>query len=267
MRRELALGQLANAPLALVLAQVRFSPYLTIANCVPAIQDALRKSYPIFRRGQIQTLELGPGSPSPKITTEERWDFVAPDNREGFILQQNFLVFLATRYTTFADFSARFSTVLQCFGKTVPDVFVQAIGLRYIDLIVPSPNERPEDYVVEGLRGLSTDSDFRPLQSRYLTRWKLDKGVLVFRYVSGAKPPFLPPDLQLELAPSDVFTRAKETNTAVGLMDFDRMLNHQGVYQADEISNLFAIAHRDTSKAFQRAISPLAERTWKSKTA
>jgi len=268
MTRDAALGRMANAPLALVLAQVRFSPYLTIGQRIPVIQEALRKSYPLFRKGQIQTVELVVGSPSPNITTSERWDFVDAENREGFIIQQNFLVFLATRYDRFEDFSARHAVVLKCFEETVADVFVEGLGLRYIDLIVPRERERPEDYVVEGLRGCRSDelaSD--GFQSRYIARWKADNGLMVFRFVSGAQPPFLPPDLQVELEPSDVYKRATEAKSPVGLIDFDRTLNHRSVYKASAITELFGRMHTDTSKAFKQAISPKAESVWNSTTA
>jgi uncharacterized protein (TIGR04255 family) len=268
MGGDTALGRMTNAPLAFVLAQVRFSPYLTIGQRIPAIQDALRKTYPVFRKGQIQTLELAPGSPSPNITTSERWDFLDADNREGFIIQQNFLVFLATRYERFEDFSARHAIVLKRFEEAVSDVFVEGLGLRYVDLIVPKADEAPEEYVVEGLRGCQPiDLASTGFQSRYIARWKMADGLLVFRFVNGARPPFLPPDLQLELEPADVYKRAQDANTSVGLMDFDRTLNHRGSYKASVITDLFAKMHVDTSKAFKSARSAKAESVWNSTTA
>ncbi len=45
-----ALGRLPNAPLAYVLAQVRFEPFLEIEKHIPALQTSLRDPYPRFRQ-------------------------------------------------------------------------------------------------------------------------------------------------------------------------------------------------------------------------
>ena len=269
MNDQHALGQMANAPLALVLAQVRFSPYLTIGNCIPAIQDALRKTYPVFRKGQMQTIEFGPASPSPTISTSDRWDFVDAGNREGFIVQQNSLVFLATRYKTFEDFAHKHDVVLECIERTVPDIFVERIGLRYVDLIVPTNNHTPEDYVFEGLRGCPLEIESpKSYQARHIARWRVTNGVIVFRYISGVQSPYLPPDLQMiELSPPEIIERAKRSSSQVGMMDFDRTMDCRGPYRAQQISQLFVEMHNDASKAFKRAMSTLAEVEWNSKTA
>jgi uncharacterized protein (TIGR04255 family) len=267
MRQGLALGQMANAPLVLVLAQVRFSPYLSIGKSISAIQDAIRRTYPAFRKGQMQTIEIAPGSPMPSISTTERWDFADAENRECFIVQQSSLVFLATRYKTYGDFASRHSIVLECFERTVPDVFVEGLGLRYVDLIVPREGERPEEYVVEGLRGCLLEIEAQAFQARHIARWKVDDGLITFRYVSGARPPFLPPDLQpLELEAPEVIKRALASKAPIGMMDFDRMLDHRGQFRASEISKLFTRMHDDASKVFKRAMSPFAESIWNSKT-
>ncbi len=265
---DAALGQMANAPLALVLAQVRFSPYLTIGNAIPTIQDALRKAYPVFRKSQTQTIEFGPGG-APTISAVERFNFVDADNREGFIAQHDSLVFLATRYKTFDDFEAKHRIVLECFERTLPDLFVERLGLRYVDVIVPRKGENPEAYVIEGLQGCRLET-FTPLafQSQYVANWKLPDGAMKFRFTSGVRKPFLPPDLHpIELGIPEVIQRAIEaskSNIAIGLLDFDRMREHRGTFTATQVLEMFSAMHSDASLAFKRAMSPLAKETWNS---
>ncbi len=266
MTNDVALGQMPNAPLALVLAQVRFSPYLTIGNSIPAIQDALRKNYPLFRKSQIQSLEIT-GAGAPNISSVDRWDFVDQDNREGFIVQQDSLTFLATRYKTFEDFAEKQYVVLSCFENTVKDVFVERLGLRYVDVIVPRGGEQPEQYVVDGLRGCSLEM-YSPLQfrSQYVGRWNLDSGAMTLRFINGAPKPYLPPDLQpLELGIPEIIEKASTASGRVGTLDFDRALEHRGLYSASKISELFAGMHADASNVFKRAMSPLAKEVWNSK--
>jgi uncharacterized protein (TIGR04255 family) len=260
---------MANAPLALVLAQLRFSPYLSIGSAMPSIQDALRKSYPVFRKSQIQTLEFGPGPSAPNVTTVERFNFVDADNREGFITQQDSLVFAATRYRTFDDFAAKHRAVLECFERLVPDLFVERLGLRYVDVVVPQMGERPEQYVVEGLQGCHVES-IAPVafQSQYVANWKLSDGAMKFRFVNGVRKPFMPPDLQpIELDPAEVIAKAIEASkqgTPIGLLDFDRVRDHRGTFKAAKVLDDFAAMHGDASQAFKRAMSSLARMVWNS---
>lgn len=266
---DAALGQMANAPLALVLAQVRFSPYLTIGNAIPAIQEALRKAYPVFRKSQMQTIEFGPGSGAPNISAVERFNFVDADNREGFIAQQDSLVFLATKYKTFDDFETKHRVVLECFERLLPDLFVERLGLRYVDVIVPREGERPEAYVIEGLQGCHLET-FAPIafQSQYVANWKLNDGSMKFRFINGVRKPFLPPDLHpVELGTPEVIQKALEASNAnipIGLLDFDRMRDHRGSYEAAKVLELFAAMHGDASQAFKRSMSPLAKKVWNS---
>jgi uncharacterized protein (TIGR04255 family) len=269
MAADGALGQMTKAPLALVLAQVRFSDYLTIGNRIPAIQDALRKRYPLFRKGQTQTIAIEIGATGPTISTADRWELVDADNQEAFIVLQNSLVFLATRYQTYKHFAERHNVVLEAFEQTVPDVFVERLGLRYIDIIVPEEGKQPQEYLVEGLRGFPMDvfDSATAFQSRYIARWRTDGGMIAFRHMTGVKPPFLPPDLQpLELQPPDVVKLAWESKAPVSMLDFDRMLDYRGPFNAVEISKKFALMHEDASTAFRRVISPFAEASWNSTT-
>jgi len=265
-----SLGQMANAPLALVLAQVRFSPYLTLSNYIPAIQDALRKNYPAFRHDQTQSVEIGPTPGPPKTSTDDLWNFTNRENQEGFVIQQHSLVFLATHYKTFDDFSERHVTLLRAFEKIVPDVLVERLGLRYVDVIVPKEGEKPEDYVTSGLRGCEIGF-LSPKNSRsqYQARWILDDGTLLFRFATGITPPFWPSDLRtVQLTHPEVITRAHAahaTNLRMGIMDFDRIANHRGPFVSSDLSSLFSKLHDDLSRTFKGAMSSHAEAEWNSK--
>src|SRR5262249_33042198 len=271
MRTE-PLGQMANAPLALVLAQVRISPYLTIGNSVPAIQDTLRSVYPVYRKGQMQTLEISFGANAPKISTLDRHQLVDAENRVAFVIQQDSIVFMATRYKTFEDFEEKHRVVLDCIQKHVKDVFVEGLGLRYVDVIVPRENERPEQYVVDGLTGCAVDTfEAAAFQSQYVAHWRLKDGGMTFRFTNGARPPFLPPDIQpLELGIPEIVQRAaaaSEKTTRIGLFDFDRVVEYRGSYDSGQVSKLFSGMHADHSTAFKGAMRELAEDVWNSKNA
>lgn len=259
-----SLGQMANAPLALVLAQVRFSPYLTISTRVPALQDALRKTYPVLRHEQTQSIDIGPNAGGPRITTEDVWHFSDADSRAGFTVQQNSVVFITTRYSTYDDFAQRHAVILNAFEQAVPDVFVDRLGLRYLDVIVPLDGEGPENYVVPGLKGCDISAlPGEAFRSQYVARWKLGDGMMVFRFTSGVESPFLPQDLRsINLSGAEVMTRAGEAKTRIGTMDFDRILPHREPYNAVGLSRFFSDMHGDLSRIFRGAMSQHAEAVW-----
>ncbi|MDP2242172.1 MAG: TIGR04255 family protein [Burkholderiales bacterium] len=262
-----SLGQLANAPLALVLAQVRFSPYLTIGSHIPTIQDALRKQYPAFSHEKIQTIEFGPTFGPPKVENEDLWNFTDAENREGFVVQRNSLIFIATKYETFEDFSERHAKLLTCFAGTIPDLLVERLGLRYVDLIVPNDGESPQEYVIPGLRGCEAQSlKAINFDSQAISRWVFPNGHLLFRYSTGVKPPFLPQDLgSIKLDNAEVVNRAERAKSNVASMDFDRIVNHKSPFNAKELSTLFKKMHDDLSTIFKQSRNKHAEEVWNSK--
>jgi uncharacterized protein (TIGR04255 family) len=161
--------------------------------------------------------------------------------------------------------------VLACVENILPDLFVQRLGLRYVDVIVPRQNETPNDYVSEGLRGTAVETkDAVKFSSQYVANWKLSDGAMRFRFVNGIREPFMPADMkEVAFEKAEIISRAavakKELNVAIGALDFDRMKEHQGPMRANEISGLFSSMHDDASSVFKRSISKLAERVWNSK--
>jgi uncharacterized protein (TIGR04255 family) len=211
------------------------------------------------------------GGSAPKITSADRHEFADAENRLAIVVQQDSLVFMATRYETFESFEGQHKVVLDCIGSHVANAFVEGLGLRYVDVIVPRDGEKPEQYVGDGLKGTAVDT-FSPIafQSQYVAQWKLKDGAMKFRFTNGARPPFLPPDIQpLELAVPEIVQRAlkaaSDTKIRVGLFDFDRVFDHRGPYDSAQISAIFSSMHADHSVAFKSAMSPLAEKVWNSK--
>jgi uncharacterized protein (TIGR04255 family) len=179
-------------------------------------------------------------------------------------VQQNSITFITTRYATYDDFAQRHTVILNAFEQAVPDVFVERIGLRYLDVIVPREGEGPENYVVPGLKGCDIAAlPGEAFRSQYVARWNIGEGLMAFKFTSGVPPPFLPQDLHgVDLAGAEVMTRAAEAKTRIGTMDFDRIVPHRAAYNASELSGLFASMHGDLSRIFRGAMSQHAEVVW-----
>jgi uncharacterized protein (TIGR04255 family) len=149
-------GRLENAPVVYVLCQIRFSPVEKMTDYIPAIQEAFRAQYPSFEREQLGGVTLAPNAQPIFVQNETRWRFETRDKLTGLMLSTNQLIAHTTSYVDSDDFRDR-----AMFGfRTVNEVarlgFIQRVGLRYIDLITASEDERLEDYIHASLIG------FRP---------------------------------------------------------------------------------------------------------
>lgn len=149
-------GRLTNAPVVYVLCQIRFSPVEKMGEYVPAIQEALRAQYPNFEREQIGGVNFAPNAQPVLLPHELRWRFETRDSQTGFVLTTNQLITHTTSYVDSDHFRDRIVSGFRTIHEIAKLSFIQRIGLRYIDLITPAPNDTVEAYIDKSLVG------FRP---------------------------------------------------------------------------------------------------------
>lgn len=265
------LGRLPNAPLAYVLAQVRFDPILAMEKLVPDLQSAFRADYPRFQAMQGLSIIMGVSGPmQTQSPTTLRWDLANDSNHHGLIIQQNSITFHTTDYTTYEDFSKTLGLVLTKSQDVVPDMFVRRIGLRYVDLIVPDAGENANDYVQGPLR-----CDPGPLpglksyQGITAIGCEMEQGQLNVKFyvtAKGATPnqTVLPPDLEpMPLVVPPVVQRAQSAGRPLGVLDTDRFVdNLDQRYNAESLSARFLDLHGDISLAFRQFTSDHARKVW-----
>lgn len=268
-----ALGRLPNAPLAYVLAQVRFEPFLEIEKHIPALQSSLREQYPRYRPIEqvvfqvIPQLEGKPPlvQPVPLI----RWEFGSVSNHAGVVVQKDSLVLRATEYETYATFGQRWREVIRWVGEQIPNLFTSRIGLRYVDFILPNIGETPEHYMADRLR-CDPEPGLPYQKHRGLTaaEYHLARGLLAVRYSRGTGQPILPPDLtpeppaSLGLEPSAIMQRTVSTDQPTAVLDIDRYMPLEMAYNADVVGDLFASLHQDIQVAFNSLTTDYARAVW-----
>ncbi|WP_446830460.1 TIGR04255 family protein [Candidatus Foliamicus sp.] len=129
--------RLPNAPLARVIAQVRFPPILSIQkekpDSVADFQEALRIDYPHLHRDEIHYIKVGTGKPN--ISEPVIWRLAdqseAPKWRVS--LGTNFIALETWRYSSRDDFLRRLRRVLAVVEECFDPAEAQRLGLRYID--------------------------------------------------------------------------------------------------------------------------------------
>ena len=148
---------LTNAPLARVIAQVRFPPILSIhkADSVAEFQEALRADYPHLQRNDVRNIEIGPGR-GPNISEAVIWRLA--DRSEPATwrvsLAMDFVALETSRYGSRNEFLGRLRTVLAsvetCFGPAE----AQRLGLRYIDRLEGEAVHRIGELVQPSVLGI-----------------------------------------------------------------------------------------------------------------
>jgi uncharacterized protein (TIGR04255 family) len=265
---EGSLGQLPNAPLAYVLAAVRFDAQLALEKHISALQERLQADFPRFQPGYETVVQINAGGGAmPQTVSAQRFDFASADNRRGIILSRDTLAFHATAYRTYEDFGERLGVVLAHVGAELKHLFVRRIGLRFVDIIVPEEGETPDDYVVPGLRCLpALTVPSRARSGLAISEFQLEEGTLVIRYATAGGPIGLPPDLQpLVLAEPDVLRRITPATPMSALLDFDRFAPLEETFDASQLKDRFDRLHKDHSVAFRQLTTEHAREIWNRK--
>lgn len=263
-----ALGHWPNAPLAYVLAQVRFEPFLEIEKYIPALQSSLREHYPRFRRTEQVAFHVSPQleAQPPQVQPASLlfWKFGSGSNQVGVVVQQDSLVLGATEYETYAVFGQWWRDVIGRVGEQIPHLFTNRIGLRYINFILPNAGETPEDYVADRLHcDPAPGLPYRDHRGLSLAEYHLERGTLAMRYLRGTGHLALPPDLvPLELEPSAIMQCGVSANQPTAVLDIDRYMPLNMPYDSAALADLFERLHQDIQVAFKALTTDHARAMW-----
>lgn len=255
---------LKNPPVYLTLAQVRFNPILKLADFLPSIQEGFRQAgYPDFERQSIFSIQLTAQegqAPVPTPVQQEKLLFGNVDKTHIFILDSLSLTLQSTSYGQFETFSACFTEGLRIVDGVVKLAFTERVGLRYLDRVMPHPEETIEQYLVEQVQGLNSRLGGRTLYSfteamnevgsiKLLSRVAIQEGALAF------PPDILPGNMRI----SERFT------SHVGI---SAILDNDGFVQAREEFSTEAVAghldeiHKVIGAAFRATATPYAFAIW-----
>ena len=210
--------RLENRPLKFVLAEFRFSPVLNIAKHVPKIQEALRGTYPILKKGIEPSLVKQPGYMS--VTDLDRWEFISADRNRVVVLTQQRLVYVTSANPRFVDFSDACGTAVDALVDIVQPRLILRIGLRYGDLVTVDNGEEitalvDEQFVLNN----STESFGRTDYYQTESGWDTDSGFLLLKTLYGNLDLAYLPDVQ-ELP---VYISAGNAPSERIILDFDHI--------------------------------------------
>ena len=220
------LGAWKNAPLAYVLAEVRTERLADLKTFQPDLAAAFRSEFPIQRTLVTARIIATPaGVPNIEPEQDSAWEFATPDNYVGLIIRPHGFVLHATKYKDHSEFLGRFDRALKLIGEKVPAVYVNRLGLRYVDFVIPRQGEVPEDYVDKRLNPqLDLVNTSGPVTAMSLAVYPMLNGRLTLRYIRGAGQPQLPPELSTIALEKSGLMQVAEIDPAqpTAILDIDR---------------------------------------------
>jgi uncharacterized protein (TIGR04255 family) len=267
-----ALGKWPNAPLALVLAQIRFDPEVDTEYKEVAIRlkAALGERFPAMKAVRQVKLVFGnapvPEGESKANESEVGRELRSDDDRGSLRVQDGVMTYTTSLYKDSQHFLAEWRSMLDCLCAA-GGVKVQRLGLRYVDFIIPTAGKVPEDYFKDGFGHLPHDFG-EVAQTAFMSHEypRGSDGAMRVQFGRGFAPPSLPPDLDgLVLLPPALLAKYTEGPSAV--LDIDRWRVDPRRLQVGEIADEFQRLRDDICKALDSIITLEAKAEWSGKQA
>jgi len=246
-------------PVIMVLAQVRFPAILKMPAHVPEIQNLLREQgFARYAEEQTQQVIFGPQI---KTETGNRWVFARRDRREAVFLAMNFVVYQTSQYEVFGTLAKKFGEVLSVIKGQTGIEFADQLGLRYVDLIRQADGTMPRDFLLEPIRGLTSDElGALSAQCQFVIQAKTQHGDLYLRSFEGSGGDFMPPDLISTHLDYGVTVSDDES---FRILDFDHISRCEVDFEPDAVLDKMRVMHESMSRAFYAAVTPEAIEYWR----
>lgn len=266
MEKSKGLGRWPNAPLAYLIAEVKFQRVLDFEAQLSALTMQLADQYPLEETSS--TLEIsGPGSPP---SMEPVRDFKNFGSTMGVRLTRSSLSLHCTDYAGWDSFELQWFQLMDLVvGMLKPRVLLRS-SLRCVDLLVPHNDELPDQYLAPSLRpwreGCKVLGDFE--QGNMVSRFKyqdISTTVLILAQINGQF--VLPPNLAaMSLTFSPVQARAqkfhKDTGRPFAIMDTDVAHEAARPFDLEMLKTQFRQIHLLASESFKAATTVEAQKFW-----
>jgi uncharacterized protein (TIGR04255 family) len=257
-----------NAPVYFTIAQVRFNPLLSLSTFIPGIQEDFRRhGFPDFKKAVAMAFSFGPvvsGQPEnqlPPLQPLERYMFSDTGNTKFFLLEQGALSFQSTKYEVFETFVAELTLGLEVLNKIVGGLsFVERVGLRYLDAVMPREGETLGQYLIPEALGLYGKLKGRTKHAFLETMAESAEGSLISRAVIQEGQIGVPPDLQLnELRISQPFANFSGVHA---ILDTDAFHVERVPFDLADVRKRLDILHNRINEAFRALVTQHAISAW-----
>lgn len=265
------LGAWSNAPLAYALAEVRTERLSDIEEYQPKFAGKLRDAFPIQRIAKTLNIIASGTQLAVQPSPDTAWEYATPDNQVAVILRPNGLVLHATRYEDSRTFLDQLHNAVKTLAEVVPSVYVNRLGLRYIDFVLPNSGESPDKYVDRRLNpDLGISDKIEGVTTTSMSVYQMESGAtLNLRYTRARGQPELPPDLNsISLDKSALMTSSVADDSPTAVLDVDCNYPYTPVERLNpgREKNRFESIYVTSFDAFMVAITDHARNVWGART-
>lgn len=268
MHKLKALGRWPNAPLAYLIAEIKFQRPQDFDNALPQLIEQLADDFPLEETSHTFEATIEPGQ---QPTLEPVRDFKNFTATMGVRITKGSF---ALHCTDYAGWSGGFEdTWAALVGKVAvtlrPRVLLRS-SLRYVDLLVPTDKELPDGMLAEGLRPWNASGEglgeFE--QGNKVMRFKNGAYATTLVVLSRVKGQIvLPPTvtaMPLVLSPpqQDALKFHARTSLPFAILDSDVVHEAATSFDVEQLKVQFSELHRLTSIAFLAATTPEAQKKW-----
>ena len=261
----------SNVPIFYALAHIQFNAIPAMANYFPEIADRLRHTgYPDNQVDKQAVLSFGMGvGDTPDAHNVERqevlrWRFSNREKTACFLLLKDALCYQTTHYNGRDAFFAELQKGLKVVHDIVRLDFVDRIGLRYLDAVIPNEGERLDQYLVPEVLGLGRNLNGGLQHCMVEAVAQLSYGTLISRaytvITQGGNPPIPPELLPLPLM---IQVRFNSCDGLITVLDNDCFIQERVDFS---LPNIMATLHKlreGIGLAFDCSITPFAKEQWK----
>lgn len=259
---------LPNAPVQYVLGVLRFPRASDPGKLVALTQEHIRDKYPIsaeFAAPQIQ-VEMGPDGLRVEEQQLKFWQFSSLDKGWAVLIGSDMIALHTASYIDHDDFIRRFWEALEpAFADKVAGIqFVQALAMRYVDVIEPNEGETLDQYLVPSVLPSNINIAGAELDGGVMaTSYRTSSGNLRLQ-VLRRPPTVLPPELMNPMTVSNNWGQSRPAGD-FAVLDMDHGQGFEPLRASKEVDvkALMLNLHSKIRSIFDAAVTPHAMTVWK----
>ncbi|WP_457578858.1 TIGR04255 family protein [Ensifer adhaerens] len=265
------MAHLPNAPVKYVLGVVRFPLVPDVDSFAGIVQSAIGKEFRHRRNEKLAQLNLRIEEKGVELVQEDvsLWQFLSEDGHWGVLVNRGMVGFHTNAYVDHADFLERFLSVI---GKVVAAAGdsiqqIEALALRYLDLVVPVEGDELGAYFQAGM--LPASAEFGGLEAMggiQIVNFKSELGPLKLTVIRKPETVF-PVDLHSPLVIGNQWSLKTPENMDFATIDTDHAIIFNPPAELENFdfrTKLFSL-REPIGDIFLRITTDHAQAVWKKK--
>lgn len=257
-------SKLKDAPIFYTVGQIRFNPVLNMSEYVAKIHERIRKEFPAVKQEELKRIQLNLGGQENKDAVStfstSRWSFADLKNTSGYLLFHDSLAFHTAAYETSNEFFDALIRGLQLIHEIVGLSYVEGVGVRTLDAIIPSAGRalefylRPQVLGFHGLVGGDLRHNITENVSALPTGQQVSR-VVILQGILGTPADLFP--IALTLAP-----KFQALNGLHAILDLDHNNQQRFEFDLEEVRTRVGQVKEAVSTVFKSVVTQEALQAW-----